>query len=195
MQGFNIRVIDGVRENFGNDTTLFGHLHSLVDAPLFDSGNHDRYLADIALRAQRQRTRGRKHGKTVRFPTPYADFLGGRAAAAAAGTRAQADLLGQSAAMLGVVGGDHRIIGRQAPTLAILFGSQIVCSLEMPFEHLQFLAIFKADNVIGGNGLLDRDGRLGPFGKSAMSAERRKRTVDLADQLRRSPTATLLLPT
>ena len=40
MQRFDIRVIDRLRQHFGDYTALLGHLHSLVDAPLLDSGNH-----------------------------------------------------------------------------------------------------------------------------------------------------------
>src|SRR5688572_5577118 len=42
------------------------------------------------------------------------------------GSTTEADLLGQHPALLGVVGRDHRIIGRQAPALAVFGGRQAV---------------------------------------------------------------------
>src|SRR5579872_3319575 len=63
--------------------------------------------------------------------------------------RAQSDLLGKLAALTRVIGGYHRIIGREIPALAILIGGHAVSRLEMALQHFEFLAVFKTNNVIG----------------------------------------------
>ena len=73
---------------------------------------------------------------------------------------AEAKLQGQIGTSLGVVGGDHRVIGRQAPLGAVLVGGHVVGGVEMPLEHLQLLPVLKADDVVRCDGLLDRHGGL-----------------------------------
>ena len=66
----------------------------------------------------------------------------------------------QIRAGLGVIGGDHRIIRRQAPFGAVLVGRQAKRRHQMALQHFAPLAVFKADDVIGCDGLLDRHGGL-----------------------------------
>src|SRR3546814_4889388 len=67
------------------------------------------------------------------------------ASAFAAGAGAEADLLGQLAALAGIVGGDHGVVRRQAPALAVILRRHVVGRLEVALQHFQLLAVFKAD--------------------------------------------------
>src|SRR5205814_703481 len=73
----------------------------------------------------------------------------GALAAPAPGPRAEADLLGQPAALAGIIWRDHRVIRRQRPAFAILLGGHVVGGLQVPLQHLQALAVFEADDVVG----------------------------------------------
>ena len=75
---------------------------------------------------------------------------------------AKADLLGQLAALLGVVWRDHRIVGGQAPTLTVLIGRHVVGRFKMPLQHLQFFAILETDDVIGRDRAAHRHGGFRP---------------------------------
>src|SRR6185295_5339840 len=61
---------------------------------------------------------------------------------------AEADLLGEGATLLGIIGGDHRIVGVEAPLLPILVRRQVVMGHQVPLEHLQLLAVFETDNIV-----------------------------------------------
>src|SRR3546814_7418998 len=50
---------------------------------------------------------------------------------------AKADLLGQGAALLGVIGGDHRIVGIETPLLAIFVRGHIVMRHQVALQHLE----------------------------------------------------------
>src|SRR6478736_5307511 len=59
---------------------------------------------------------------------------------------------GRGAALLGIVGRDHRVVGGEAPAGAVFGGGQAVVGHQVALEHLHLLAVFEADDVI----VLDR---------------------------------------
>src|SRR4051812_6409176 len=69
----------------------------------------------------------------------------------------EADLHGEPRARRRIIGRYHGIVARQAPFLAILLGRQIVARAQVALERLEFLAVLEADDVVGGDRLLDRD--------------------------------------
>ena len=69
-------------------------------------------------------------------------------------------LVGEVRTRLGVIGGDHRVFRGKAPLGTVFVRGQAVRRLQMPLEHLQLLAVLKADDVVGESRLLDRNGRL-----------------------------------
>ncbi len=103
------------------------------------------------------------------------------------GTRlaAQTDLLGEIPALFGIVGRDHRVIGGQAPSRAVFLGRHFVIGAKIALEHLQLLAVFKADNVIRLNRTADGDRRLrlGLFNDGCF-AQSCQRCIDIADECR-----------
>ncbi len=108
-----------------------------------------------------------------------------QAATRAAG--AEADLLGQGGPMLGVVRRHHRVVGAQAPALAILVRRHVVGAHQVALQHLQLLAVLQADDVVREDGFLDRHRRLRPLRRRARAApEARHGPVHVADQLRQS---------
>src|SRR3712207_3223784 len=83
----------------------------------------------------------------------------GGAGSAARGTAlpallAEAHLLGEFRARLRVVRGDHRIVDRKAPFLAILLRGHVVLGPEVALERLELLPVLEADDVIWRHGLL-----------------------------------------
>ncbi len=62
--------------------------------------------------------------------------------------------MGQRATLLGIIGGDHWIIARQAERFAVAF-RRIAVLRDMPAQHLVLLAVDHADQIIG----LDRSAR------------------------------------
>src|SRR3712207_4322080 len=77
--------------------------------------------------------------------------------AGAAALGAEADLLGQRAALLGIVRSDHRIVGIEAPLLPIFVRGHLVMRHQVPLQHLQLLAVFQADDVVRLDGGADGD--------------------------------------
>src|SRR6185369_16254385 len=77
----------------------------------------------------------------------------------------------------------HRVVRRQIPALAVLFGRHVVGGAQMPLQHLQLLAVLEADDVVRRDRLLDRHRRIRPFrhwlGGATGSGER---VIDIADQ-------------
>src|SRR4051812_35713823 len=71
---------------------------------------------------------------------------------------AEAHLLRQIRAGLGVIGRDHRVVGREAPLLAILLGRHVILRAQVALEGLELLSILKTDDVIRRNRLLHRNG-------------------------------------
>lgn len=76
---------------------------------------------------------------------------------------AEAEAFGEFGALGGVRRGDHRVIVRQAPLLAVLVGGE-AAGAEVPLERLVGLAVLQADDVVRrhrpadrnrGRGLLD----------------------------------------
>src|SRR5438045_3371677 len=62
---------------------------------------------------------------------------------------AKTDFLGKFGTLGRVVGGNHGIIGRKPPLCTIGVGRQVVSRANISLQHLQFLAVFKTDNVFG----------------------------------------------
>src|SRR6266404_8182644 len=88
-------------------------------------------------------------------------LLRGRALAGLATVAAsEANLLCEGRALCRVIWRDHRVIGREAPFNPVIVGSHAVGRTKMPFQHLQLLAVFQADQVFGSDRLADRNGRL-----------------------------------
>src|SRR4029079_1794728 len=69
----------------------------------------------------------------------------------------EAHLLGELRSRLRIIGGDHRIVRRQAPFLAVLLGRHAVLGTQMALERLELLAVFQADDVLRRNRFLDRN--------------------------------------
>ena len=61
-----------------------------------------------------------------------------------------------AAALLGVVGRDHRIVGVEAPLLPVLVRSHVVVGHQVPLEHLQPFPVLQADDVVGLHRRTDR---------------------------------------
>src|ERR1700760_2177117 len=71
---------------------------------------------------------------------------------AAAHAPAEADLLGKGTAPRGIGRRHHRIVGRQAPALAVVVRAHVVARAQVALQHLQLLAVFQADDEV----VLDR---------------------------------------
>ena len=72
--------------------------------------------------------------------------------------RAEARLLGEIRARAGVVRRNHRVVVREAPLLAVFFRREIVVRAQMALQRLELLAVFEADDVVGGiTDFLDRN--------------------------------------
>src|SRR5215212_3845776 len=99
---------------------------------------------------------------------------------------AKAHALCELGARLGVVRGDHRVVGRQPPMLPVLLRSHVVAGAQVALQGLVLLAVEQRDQVIAGDRLLDRDGRLPPRrlcrGRGADGPQGR---MDFADQRRK----------
>ena len=106
----------------------------------------------------------------------------GRRRYCAARLGAEADLLGERRAVARVVRRHHRIIGRQAPALAILLGGHVVGGLEMALQHLELLAVFETDDVVGENRFLDRNGGLRLLGLARLASNAGQRPEHVLDQ-------------
>lgn len=65
----------------------------------------------------------------------------------------------QNRATGGVIWGDHRIIMGKAPPFPILVYSHAIGCTQMPFKHLQLLAVFQTDEVIRKDRFSNRDSR------------------------------------
>src|SRR3546814_12751051 len=74
---------------------------------------------------------------------------------------AEADLLGELRTLPRVVRRHHRIVGGKAPLRPILLGRHVVGGAKMTLQHLQLLAVFATDDVLGRDRLLDRPRQIG----------------------------------
>src|SRR4051812_939026 len=77
----------------------------------------------------------------------------------------------------------HGIVVREAPLLTILFGRQIVVRAQVPLQRLELLPVLETDNVLGRDGLLDRNRGLqlfpgGQAGRARGFAQRVEHIVD-----------------
>src|SRR5512144_2013132 len=81
------------------------------------------------------------------------DVLGARTPAFSrlGGFAAQPDLLRELRPPLGVSRRDHRIVGGQTPLRPVLVRRHVVGRPQVTFQHLQFLAVFQADDVVAGH--------------------------------------------
>ncbi len=97
----------------------------------------------------------------------------------------EADLEREATARGGIIGRDHRIVGRQLPFGAILFGGHVVIGAQIALEHFQLLAVFEADQIIGLDRIADRHGGL-LFGDRRLDrlAETGQRFMNLCDHAR-----------
>src|SRR3546814_17652807 len=87
---------------------------------------------------------------------PRRDLPAATAASAfATGAGSEADLLGQLAALAGIVGGDHGVVRRLAPALAVLLRRHVVGRLEVALQPFTLLAVFQSDDEFRGHRLLD----------------------------------------
>ena len=53
---------------------------------------------------------------------------------------------------------DHRVVLGQAPLGTVLVRRHVVHGPEVPLERAELLAVLQANDVVGGQGLLDRHG-------------------------------------
>lgn len=77
---------------------------------------------------------------------------------AASGTESHG--LGEGGALLGVLGRDHRVVGGEAPLGAVLVRRHAVLGAQVALERLERESVFEADDAVGVDGLLDRNGGL-----------------------------------
>src|SRR5829696_4876435 len=70
----------------------------------------------------------------------------------------QTNGLGQLGATAGVIRSHHRVVARQTPFLPILVRGHVKLP-QVPFEGLELLPVLQAHDVVGLNGLLDRNRR------------------------------------
>src|SRR5690348_11528206 len=68
----------------------------------------------------------------------------------------EADRLRKAATLFGIIGRDHRIVGRKSPLLTVLIRSHVVVSHQMALQHLELLPVFKADDVVRPDRRTDR---------------------------------------
>ena len=97
----------------------------------------------------------------------------------------QSHLLCELGASLGIIRCHHRIIGRQAPFLAIVFRRHVVLCAQMTLERFELLAVFQAHDVFGRHRPLDWNRglkRLRRHSDGAAVRDARQCRVDLADQ-------------
>src|SRR6185437_4439344 len=102
---------------------------------------------------KRRRCQRRPHYKRVSIIRGISmrPGTGARDSAALAAACAEADLLGETRALLGIIRSYHRIVGRQAPALAIGLGRQLIGGHQMPLQHLKFFAVLETNDVFGMN--------------------------------------------
>ena len=91
----------------------------------------------------------------------------------------------RGAALFGIIGRDHRIVGVKTPLLAILVGSHLIMRHQVPLEHLQALPVFEADDIVGLDRRADRNLglRLG-FRRRTAVRNRAQRGMNILDKLR-----------
>src|SRR5262249_8065780 len=73
---------------------------------------------------------------------------------------AEAHLLGELRARRSVARRDHRIVGGKAPLLAVLLRRHVVLRAQGTLQRLELFAVLETDQIVGGDRLLHRDGRL-----------------------------------
>src|SRR3954470_24548678 len=114
-----------------------------------------------------------------RTPRAWASGLTLLPLPAALAAFAQADLLGEVAALLGIVRRHHRIVGRQVPALAIFVGAHLVARPQITLQHLQLFAVLQADHVLVLHRLPYRDGGCAGQGAVLAAADAAQGGVDI----------------
>jgi hypothetical protein len=79
-------------------------------------------------------------------------------AAAAAPLGAEADFLREYTAPFGIVGSNHRIIGRQSPLRAIIIRRHAIMRHKVTLEHFQLLTVVQTDDEVTLYRVTDRNG-------------------------------------
>src|ERR1041385_5103446 len=79
---------------------------------------------------------------------------------------AEAHLLGQLRARRRVVRRHHRIVGGEAPFLAVLLWRHVVLRAQVTLERLEFFAVFETDEIFRRDRLLQRHRGLERFAQA-----------------------------
>ena len=95
-------------------------------------------------------------------------------------------LLGKLRARHRIVRRHHRIVGRQAPFVAVLFRGHVVLRAQMPLQRLEAFAVLQTHQIVGVDRFLQRHGRLARLRRSLAPSARdpKQGRVNLADQVR-----------
>lgn len=72
---------------------------------------------------------------------------------------AEAELLCEARAVVGVIWCHHGVAGGQPPLLPVFLRCHAVAGLQVPLEHLQLHPILQADDVVWEHRFADRYGR------------------------------------
>jgi len=94
----------------------------------------------------------------VRAARGFEEFLFLLGGTTAFGFTTETDFLGKFLPLGSIARRYHWVVVLQSPFRAIVFWRHAIGSHQMPLEHLQFLAVFKTDNVVLCDRLLDRHG-------------------------------------
>src|SRR3546814_9093956 len=83
-----------------------------------------------------------------RYSCSAGELLARTAAAADGRLPAEADLLRELAALLGIIWRDHGIVGRQPPLRPVLVRGHLIVGHQVAFQHFELLAVLQTDDVI-----------------------------------------------
>src|SRR3546814_10961478 len=82
-----------------------------------------------------------------RYSCSDGELLALAAAAADGRLPAEADLLRELAALLGIIWRDHGIVGRQPPLRPVLVRGHLIVGQQVAFQHFALLAVLQTDAV------------------------------------------------
>src|SRR3546814_2998767 len=83
-----------------------------------------------------------------RYSCSDGELLALAAAAADGRLPAEADLLRELEALLGIIWRDHGIVGRQPPLSPVLVRGHLIVGHQVAFQHFEVLAVLQTDDVI-----------------------------------------------